>query len=83
MRKGNANVKNLRSFANIDANIIVELNRKMKINGQIAYFVVTSRYDNPHDHIAIREWKGIQKAYASFMRASGLDVNYGTGYGTY
>ena len=80
---GNRNVKVLRSFANIDANIVVELVRKMRIDGTIGYYTVVSRYDNKHDHIAIRNWKGIQDAYASFMRASGIDVNYGTGYGTY
>lgn len=83
MKIGNKNVKVLRNFANIDANIGVELVRKMKINGQIGYFIVVSRLDNIHDHIAIREYSGIQRAYASFMRASGLDVNYGTGYGKY
>lgn len=82
-KKGNKNVKVLRVFANVDANIVVELIRKMKINGQISYFTVVSRFDNPHDHINIIEWSGIQRAYASYMRASGLDVNYGTGFGKY
>ena len=74
---GNKQVKVLRNFANVDANIVVELVRKMRVNGTIGYYTVVSRYDNPHKHIAINEWDGIQKAYASFMRASGLDVNYG------
>lgn len=72
---GNQNVKVLRNYYNAASRILVELNRKMKVNGKIAYFVVVTDTNTGY-HTTINEFDGIQKAWQNFMVASGLNLEY-------
>lgn len=79
MRKtkiGNRNVKVLKAFCNNDSGVFVELTRKTMINGKIGYFVVVTRTDTG-EHLRISHPSGIQDAYTLYMRASGLNLDYG------
>ena len=73
---GNRNVKVLKAFQNNDGGVLYELTRKTMVNGKIGYFVVVTNVRNGK-HIKITNPDGIQNAYAVYMRASGLDLNYG------
>ena len=75
-RIGNRNVKVLKAFANNDSGIMCELTRKTMINGKIGYFVVVTDI-RTGIHTKITRPSGIQKAYETYMRASGLNLNYG------
>ena len=72
---GNRNVKRLKQYFNYATEISTELVRKMKIDGTIAYFVVTTDCLTGR-HIRIFEFNGIKKAYENYMVACGLNHDF-------
>ena len=72
---GNKNVKVLRQQLNEVTGILVELTRKMRIDGTMGYYVVATDTNTGY-HIAIKGGRGIQDAYQLYMVASGKNLNY-------
>lgn len=73
---GNRNVKVVKKLNNMESGILYEITRKMMVNGKMGYFLVITNMVTGR-HIKISRPMGIQQAYAKYMRATGLDLNYG------